>query len=238
MNVLENIKNGLIVSCQAEEGSPFNTPKGVGDFARCAELGGAVGIRSCGVEKSRYIMQNTSLPVICLTKSTFEDGFVRITGSFEEVEALLKINATFIAVDGTYRIREKTYTGPDYINKIKKMYPEILVMADISTPQEAVACYEAGADCVSTTLNGYTSDTQSVNHNQPSFSVLQECIQLLPHGFPIMAEGRFNKPEYAAQAIEEGAWAVIVGTSITRPQIITQWYVDAIKQTIEQSHLS
>ena len=53
-----------------------------------------------------------------------------------------------------------------------------------------------------------------------------------------MAEGRFNKPEYAAQAIEEGAWAVIVGTSITRPQIITQWYVDAIKQTIEQSHLS
>ena len=68
MNVLENIKNGLIVSCQAEEGSPFNTPKGVGDFARCAELGGAVGIRSCGVEKSRYIMQNTSLPVICLTK--------------------------------------------------------------------------------------------------------------------------------------------------------------------------
>ena len=181
-------------------------------------------------------MQNTSLPVICLTKSTFEDGFVRITGSFEEVETLLKINATFIAVDGTYRIREKTYTGPDYINKIKKMYPEILVMADISTPQEAVACYEAGADCVSTTLNGYTSDTQSVN--QPSFSVLQECIRLLPHGFPIMAEGRFNKPEYAAQAIEEGAWAVIVGTSITRPQIITQWYVDAIKQTIEQSHLS
>ena len=120
MNVLEKIKNGLIVSCQAEEGSPFNTPKGVGDFARCAELGGAVGIRSCGIEKCRYIMQNTSLPVICLTKSIFEDGFVRITGSFAEVEALLKINATFIAVDGTYRIREKQYTGPDYIKKIKK----------------------------------------------------------------------------------------------------------------------
>ena len=66
-------------------------------------------------------MQNTSLPVICLTKSIFEDGFVRITGSFAEVEALLKINATFIAVDGTYRIREKQYTGPDYIKKIKKM---------------------------------------------------------------------------------------------------------------------
>ncbi|HJG88176.1 N-acetylmannosamine-6-phosphate 2-epimerase [Barnesiella viscericola] len=236
MTVLEKIRNGLIVSCQAEEGSPFNTPKGVGDFARCAELGGAVGIRSCGVEKSLYIMQNTSLPVICLTKSTFDDGFVRITGSFAEVEALLNINATFIAVDGTNRLREKIYTGPDFIHKIKQMHPDILVMADIATPQEAVACYEAGADCVSTTLCGYTSDTISVNHKQPSFEVLQECIRLLPHGFPIMAEGRFNKPEYAAQAIEEGAWAVIVGTSITRPQIITQWYVDAIKQTVAQTH--
>ena len=140
MTVLEKIRNGLIVSCQAEEGSPFNTPKGVGDFARCAELGGAVGIRSCGVEKSLYIMQNTSLPVICLTKSTFDDGFVRITGSFAEVEALLNINATFIAVDGTNRLREKIYTGPDFIHKIKQMHPDILVMADIATPQEAVAC--------------------------------------------------------------------------------------------------
>lgn len=236
MNVLEKIKNGLIVSCQAEDDSPFNTPKGVGDFARCAELGGAVGIRSCGIEKSRYIMQNTTLPVICLTKSTFEDGFVRITGSFEEVEALLGINATFIAVDGTYRIREKKYTGPDYIKKIKKMYPGILIMADIATPQEAFACYEAGADCVSTTLCGYTSDTVLVNHEYPPFLLLQECVKLVPRNFPIMAEGRFNRPEYAAQAVENGAWAVIVGTSITRPQIITRWYVNAIKQKVEQIH--
>lgn len=146
----------------------------------------------------------------------------------------IKINATFIAVDGTYRIREKQYTGPDYIKKIKKMYPKILVMADIATSQEAFACYEAGADCISTTLCGYTPDTVFVNQEYPSFSLLEECIKFVPRDFPIMAEGRFNKPEYAAQAIENGAWAVIVGTSITRPQIITRWYVNAIKKKVGQ----
>ena len=70
--------------------------------------------------------------------------------------------------------------------------------------------------------------------NNPSFSLLEECIKFVPRDFPIMAEGRFNKPEYAAQAIENGAWAVIVGTSITRPQIITRWYVNAIKKKVGQ----
>lgn len=114
------------------------------------------------------------------------------------------------------------------------MYPKILVMADIATSQEAFACYEAGADCISTTLCGYTPDTVFVNQEYPSFSLLEECIKFVPRDFPIMAEGRFNKPEYAAQAIENGAWAVIVGTSITRPQIITRWYVNAIKKKVGQ----
>ena len=114
------------------------------------------------------------------------------------------------------------------------MYPKILVMADIATSQEAFACYEAGADCISTTLCGYTPDTVFVNQEYPSFSLLEECIKFVPRDFPIMAEGRFNKPEYAAQAIENGAWAVIVGTSITRPQIITRLYVNAIKKKVGQ----
>ena len=36
MSVIERIRGGLIVSCQAEEGSPFYQPESMGKFARAA----------------------------------------------------------------------------------------------------------------------------------------------------------------------------------------------------------
>ena len=88
IDIFQKVKGRLIVSCQAEEGSPFNSPEGVGAFAQCAAQGGAAGIRSCGIEKTDYLIRHSRLPVIGLTKSHFADGFVRITSSFKEVEAL------------------------------------------------------------------------------------------------------------------------------------------------------
>ncbi len=92
IDIFQKVKGRLIVSCQAEEGSPFNSPEGVGAFAQCAAQGGAAGIRSCGIEKTDYLIRHSRLPVIGLTKSHFADGFVRITGSFKEVEALMAID--------------------------------------------------------------------------------------------------------------------------------------------------
>ena len=81
IDIFQKVKGRLIVSCQAEEGSPFNSPEGVGAFAQCAAQGGAAGIRSCGIEKTDYLIRHSRLPVIGLTKSHFADGFVRITGT-------------------------------------------------------------------------------------------------------------------------------------------------------------
>lgn len=220
----------MIVSCQAEGEDPFNAnPEYMALFAKAAEMGGAIGIRTQGIEKLKAIKRATKLPVIGLLKSQFEDGTVRITGSFAEVEQLIAAKSDIVAIDGTFRVREG-YTGPEFIREVKKRYV-CLVLADIATYDEAKACEEAGADCVSTTLNGYTPDTLQF-HDGPNYDVLKACVKGL--SIPVFAEGRYNTPAEAGKAMEMGAFAVISGTAITRPRVITQWFVDEIKKVINK----
>jgi N-acylglucosamine-6-phosphate 2-epimerase len=222
----DRIKGGLIVSCQAEGDSPFNTPESLACFAITAIMGGAVAIRSEGFEKTKKIAETVSVPVIGLSKSFFEDGSVRITGSFSEVENIILSGAAMVAVDGTFRERENM-SGPDFIARIKAKY-NIPVMADIATIEEALACADAGADCISTTLNGYTPETLNDNNGNPNLVLLSRLCDYFGGKIPVIAEGRFNKPEAAAMAMRMGAWSVVVGTAITRPQTITKWFYDAI----------
>ena len=224
--LLEQLKEGMIVSCQAEGDDPFNeNPEYMALFARAAEMGGAIGIRTQGIEKLKAIKRATKLPVIGLLKSQFPDGTVCITGSFREVEDIIASKSDIVAIDGTFRKREGM-TGPEFIKEVKKRYG-CIVLADIATYEEAKACEEAGADCVSTTLNGYTPDTLQF-HDGPNYDVLKACVDNL--SVPVFAEGRYNTPVEAGRAMQIGAYAVISGTAITRPRVITQWFVDEIKK--------
>lgn len=227
--LFDRLKGGLIVSSQAEGDSPFNSPEGVTMFARAAVQGGALGIRSQGKEKTAMIVKNVPVPVIGLIKSAFDDGFVRITGRYSDIEELLLTGCHIIAIDGTFRQREGL-CGPDFIAEVKKRYG-CTVMADISTMEDGVACAGAGADCISTTLNGYTPETVKDKSSGPNFELLEGLCSKVR--VPVFAEGRVNTPEMAARMISLGAWSVIAGTAITRPQTITQWYVEAIKQTLK-----
>ncbi len=228
--VINKLRHGLIVSCQAEGESPFNNPAGVTGFAICAQMGGAVAIRAEGVENIRAIRQNIQLPVIGLVKTLFEDGSVRITGSEKEVKDLIEAGCDIIAIDGTFRLREGK-SGPEFIRFIKEKY-RLALMADISTFEEALACQQAGADCISTTLSGYTPATTDRAKEGPDFELLARLVEAIGSTTPIIAEGRINSPALARQAIGLGAWAVVAGTAITRPQIITKWYYDAINKEI------
>lgn len=220
----------MIVSCQAEGDDPFNDdPEYMALFARAAEMGGAIGIRTQGIAKLEAIKRATKLPVIGLLKGQFADGTVKITGSYSEVEQLIIAKSDIVAIDGTFREREGL-TGPEFIREVKKRYG-CLVLADIATYDEAKACEESGADCVSTTLNGYTPDTLQY-HNGPNYDVLKECVKVL--SIPVFAEGRYNTPAEAGKAMELGAYAVISGTAITRPRVITQWFVAEINKTINK----
>ncbi len=216
----------LIVSCQAEGDSPFNSPEGVTMFAKSAIAGGAVGIRSEGIEKTKMILESVNVPVIGLIKSKFEDGSVRITGSFSDVDDLSAIGCPIIAIDGTFRKRDGL-SGPEFIRRIKTQF-NALIMADIANEDEAMECEQSGADLISTTLNGYTPETKKDKIYSPNFELVKSLSQKIKK--PVIAEGRINSPEAAKKMIELGAFAVVVGTAITRPQIITSWYVDAIKK--------
>lgn len=228
--ILEHLKNGMIVSCQSEGDDPFNAdPEYMVLFARAAEMGGAIGIRTQGIAKLEAIKRATKLPVIGLLKGQFADGTVKITGSYSEVEQLINAKSDIVAIDGTFREREGL-TGPEFIREVKKRYG-CLILADIATYEEAKACEEAGADCVSTTLNGYTPDTLQY-HDGPNYDVLKECVKGLT--VPVFAEGRYNTPAEAGKAMELGAYAVISGTAITRPRVITQWFVAEINKTINK----
>jgi N-acylglucosamine-6-phosphate 2-epimerase len=45
---------------------------------------------------------------------------------------------------------------------------------------------------------------------------------------PVILEGRVWHPEELGRAFELGAHAVVVGSAITRPQLITERFVNAI----------
>lgn len=225
-SVLERLKGGMIVSCQSEGDDPFNAnPEYMGLFAKAAEMGGALGIRTQGIEKLKAIKSAVSLPVIGLLKSQFPDGTVRITGSFKEVEMLIEAGSDIVAIDGTFREREGL-SGPAFIKAVKQKYG-CVVLADIATCEEAIACAKNGADAVSTTLNGYTPDTMS-SVEMPNLYLLEEILKVID--VPVFAEGRYNVPADAQKAMEIGAYGVISGTALTRPRVITKWFVEAVEK--------
>ena len=229
--ILEQLRNCMIVSCQSEDDDPFNSdPKYMALFARAAEMGGAKGIRTQGIAKLKAIKKVVKLPIIGLLKDKFEDGTVRITGSFDEVNQLIEAKSDIIAIDGTFRLREGL-SGPDFIKAVKEKYG-CVILADISTYDEAIACEQAGADCISTTLNGYTPDTMKF-HDGPNFDVLEKIVNHVK--IPVFAEGRYNTPSDAKHAIEIGAYAVITGTAITRPRVATSWFVNAVNEAIKNN---
>lgn len=227
--IIKDLKHNLIVSCQATGESPFNSPEGVGMFAISAVQGGAAGIRSEGFEKTKHIKNIVDVPVIGLIKSKFKDGYVKITGNYMDIEALMKTGCDIIAVDGTFREREGV-RGFEYIQRIKERY-KCTVMADIATLDEGIACSEVGADIISTTLSGYTPETKS-DSKEPDYELVKNLVDEIDT--PVFAEGRVNTPEAAKKMIEMGAWSVVVGTAITRPHIVTSWFGEAIRESSQR----
>lgn len=229
IDVFQKIKGGMIISCQSEGDDPFNTPSGVTLFAKAAHMAGAAGIRSQGLAKIRMIIKNVPLPMIGLLKGKFSDGTVKITGSFRQVEQLVNLGCDIIAIDGTFRLREGL-TGPNFISEVKKRFPNCVIMADIATYEEGIACEAAGAQCLSTTLSGYTPETQHLPKDRPDFKLLESLV--LKCKIPVIAEGKIKSPEDAAQMMKLGAFAVVIGTVITRPRVVMGWYNEAIKKSI------
>ena len=46
---------------------------------------------------------------------------------------------------------------------------------------------------------------------------------------PVIAEGNIDTPQKAKRVLELGCYSVVVGSIITRPQIITKRFTDVIE---------
>ncbi len=224
-NVFDAMRGGLIVSCQAEGDDPFNQPQYLALFAKAAQMGGAVGIRAQGAANIAAITATVTLPVIGITKSTFPDGSVLVTGDFADVEAIMLAGAAAVALDATDRVRPNGMRGAPFLVAVRAGCP-LPLMADIATLAEGDAALLAGADVVATTLSGYTPDTLGKG-DEPDWELLQGLLRISDR--PVIVEGRVWTPDQARRALDLGAHAVVVGTAITRPRVVTRKFVDAMR---------
>ena len=136
----------------------------------------------------------------------------------------MKIGVEFIAIDGTNRKREDDSSLQEQINLIKEEGK--IVIADVSTFEEGLGASELGADIISTTLSGYTKETRYKANTGPDFDLLAELTEEI--ATPVIMEGRIWEIEDVKKSFEIGAHAVVIGTAITRPHLITKRFVGAI----------
>lgn len=229
-SVLEAMHGGLIVSCQAEAGTPLGSPAVLAALAAAAERGGAVGIRANGPENLAAVCAAVRIPVIGIYKVVRPGSEVYITPTFEDARCVRQAGdppPAVIALDATPRPRPD---GEDWRGLLRRIQTELgaLAMADISTFAEGVAAAEAGADIVATTLSGYTPYTaQQKASGDPDLALVRQLAQTV--SVPVICEGRVHSPQQACAALDAGAFAVVVGTAITAVDWVTQRYVAAIK---------
>lgn len=223
--ILETIRGGLIVSCQALEDEPLHSSFIMGRMAYAAFLGGAVGIRCNSVADIREIKKNVSLPLIGIIKKDYPGSPVRITPTMQEVDALVAEGVSIIAMDATSRVRPDGSTIRTLFPQIRQKYPDQLFMADCATFADAQNAQSLGFDLVGTTLYGYTEETSHLT--PPSFEFIHRLAENIQK--PIVAEGGIFSPEQLRTAMDQGVHACVVGSAITRPMEITQRYVQALK---------
>lgn len=222
------MKGTVIVSCQATPGEPLymKDQSIMYLMARAAKQAGATMIRTSSVRDIVAIKEETGLPVIGLIKREYPGYSGRITMTMREVDECMEALSDIISIDCTDTPRGDGLTAPEFLRQVKAKYPQSIIMADCATLEEAIAAYNAGADLVGSTMNGYTAATAHCK-GEPNFALVEQMVAALP--CPVIAEGRIHTPQQARQMLEIGAWAVVVGGAITRPLEIAARFMDAVK---------
>ncbi|MFT0761673.1 N-acetylmannosamine-6-phosphate 2-epimerase [Scrofimicrobium sp. R131] len=219
--LIESLRGRLVVSCQAYPGEALRHPETMAQMALAAEAGGAAAIRCQGLADISAIRGQVQVPVIGLWKDGHEG--IYITPTLRHARSCAWAGADIVAVDATRRPRRD---GLTYAETVARLHDDgILVMADCGSIADMEMAAEAGSDILSTTLAGYTGERAKTDG--PDFEFLDQAVAQFPE-FPVLCEGRVHTPAQAAEVIARGAWSVVVGTAITHPTTITQWFTAAL----------
>lgn len=222
MGIIDALKNKVIVSVQAMPDEPLYREECIVAMMQSVVNGGAGGLRVASARDVKNAKKLFDIPVIGLTKPDKLPAnwleVVYITPTLKEVNELIEAGADIIAFDGTSRPRECPLE--EMIVKIKTAGR--LSMADIATFEEGLNCEKLGVDIISTTLSGYTAETKS-DSEEPDFELLEKLHKNT--NLPIILEGRIWEPHQVKKAFELGAHAVVIGSAITRPQLITKRFI-------------
>lgn len=221
------MKGKLIVSCQALPNEPLHSSFIMGRMALAAKEGGASGIRANTKEDILEIQSQVDLPVIGIVKRDYADSSIYITPTMKEVEELMEVQPEIIALDATGRLRPGGLKLDTFFSSLKERYPDQLWMADCSTIEEALYADSLGFDFIGTTMVGYTPQSQGLHIEEDDFYILRQIISKAKH--PVIAEGNIDTPAKAKRVIELGAFCVVVGSIITRPQLITRAFTKALE---------
>lgn len=220
-SLIASFHKGLIVSCQPVPGSAMDRPELVAAMAMAALAGGAVGLRIEGINNILAVRQLTDAPIIGIIKRDLTDTAVRITPWLEDIDRLSDAGVNIIAFDATDRPRPVSVEA--LFQRIQSH--QRLAMADCATYGDGVAAHQLGIDFIGTTLSGY------MGNHVPIEPDLVLVSSLTAAGCRVIAEGRYNTPALAAEAIRAGAYAVTVGSAITRIEHICGWFDQAIRQS-------
>lgn len=221
--LLEPLRGKLIASAQAYPGEPMRDARTMDQVAQACVQGGAAGIRAQGLADLNLICQHVSVPVIGLWKDGHEGVF--ITPTLMHAIAVASTGAQIVAIDATRRPRPDGRTFAQTVAELKEAFPEVLVMADCGSADDARVAQNGGADVLGTTLAGYTGERPPTDG--PDLELVDEIGIFAER--PLIVEGRIHTPAQASEAMAHGAFAVVVGTAITHPTSITSWFVEALR---------
>ena len=208
-----SLRNGLIVSVQAPEGSPMRHPDVIAAMADASLRNGALGVRLESPEHVAAVRERCPKALIIgLWKRSWPDSSVYITPRWHEVKAIWGAGADVVALDATDRFRPQAEELESLVKRAKDELGAPL-MADVDSVENGLRAASLGCDWVGTTLFGYTESTRG--SRPPGLHLLKPLRAQLPAETILICEGGIASPQTARDAIGEGADAVVVGTAIT-----------------------
>ena len=217
------VERGLIVSCQAREGEALRSPTIQAAMAEAAVSGGACAIRANGPADIAAIKGRVTVPVFGILKRNYDGSPVYITPTIAEARAVAAAGSDVVTVDATAQARPDGLRLAGFYDQLSAL--QLPLMADVSTADEGRLAADLGFDFVATTLAGYTKYSRQLDG--PDLRLVEELA--MATSVPVIAEGRIATPQQARQALDAGAWAVVVGSMITRPGHITAYFVSGMR---------